>query len=191
MIVRVAAQYFLENGYAATTMSGIAATLGGSKGTLWSYFPSKEELFVAVLDKLTGDFRGQLSLILDPSQDLEVVLRRFCQGFLAKVTSSEGHALYRLIIAEAVRFPEIGHLFDERGPKPIQVELTEFLAGAMERGLLRKDDPVVAAKQLIGLSVSGARQRMLLGLLDQVARTEIEKDIDQALDLFLRAYAPA
>src|SRR4026208_346391 len=52
-IIGVARRSFLNNGYAATTMSSIAAELGGSKGTLWSYFPGKEELFAAVLRETT------------------------------------------------------------------------------------------------------------------------------------------
>jgi AcrR family transcriptional regulator len=49
-IVQVATRAFLENGYAATSMSAIADELGGSKATLWAHFSSKEELFAAVID---------------------------------------------------------------------------------------------------------------------------------------------
>ena len=67
-ILDVAAQSFLEHGYAGTTMSAIAATLGGSKGTLWSYFASKEVLFAAVIDRREGmaeGARSHLSIHLD------------------------------------------------------------------------------------------------------------------------------
>src|SRR3546814_3412867 len=59
-ILEVARRSFFEKGYAATTMSGIAATLGGSKSTLWRYFSSKEELFAAVLDDATAEFKREL-----------------------------------------------------------------------------------------------------------------------------------
>ena len=68
-ILAVAYASFLEHGYAATTMSGIAAKIGGSKATLWSYFPSKEALFEAVLDQATAAYRLQLSSLLDPCGD--------------------------------------------------------------------------------------------------------------------------
>lgn len=187
--MQVAAQSFREHGYAGTTMSGIACSLGGSKATLWSYFPSKEALFVAVLDRLTEDFRAQLSLILNPRHDLETALRRFCREFLGKVTSPDGVALYRLIVSEANRFPEIGRIFHDRGPRLTQRQLADFLADAMERGLLRRDDPLVAARQLIGLCLSGSRQNLLIGLIDEVTQGEINEDIDRAMDLFMRAYA--
>ncbi|WP_156106301.1 TetR/AcrR family transcriptional regulator, partial [Sphingobium sp. ba1] len=73
-ILTVAKAYFLEHGYAGTTMSGIAAALGGSKGTLWNHFPSKEDLFSAVLDRVATAYRAQLSQILDPCGVLEPTL---------------------------------------------------------------------------------------------------------------------
>ncbi|BAK66538.1 putative TetR family transcriptional regulator [Sphingobium sp. SYK-6] len=66
MILSVAQAYFLAHGYAGTTMSGIAAEVGGSKGTLWNHFPSKEELFTAVLLRATRAHRDHLAQILDP-----------------------------------------------------------------------------------------------------------------------------
>jgi TetR/AcrR family transcriptional repressor of mexJK operon len=188
-IVQVAARYFIEHGYAATTMSGIATALGGSKGTLWNHFPSKEELFVAVLDRLTEDFRTQLLLILDPRHDFEKALRRFCREFLNKVTSRDGIALYRLVISETNRFPEIGRIFHERGPQPTQHLLADFLAGAATRGVIDCDHPLDASRQLIGLLVSGARQNMLIGLIDELTPKQIGEEIDRAMSIFMRAYA--
>lgn len=189
-IVQVAAQSFAEHGYAATTMSAIAGKLGGSKGTLWSYFPSKEALFVAVMDRLTEDFQAQLMLILNPRHDPATALRRFCEEFLGKVTATEGAALYRLVVAESQRFPEVGRIFHDRGPRATQQQLAEFLGDAMARGLLRRADPLVAARQLIGLCLSGLRQSLLIGLIDAVAPDEVAMEIDQAMTMFMRAYAP-
>lgn len=189
-IVQVAAQSFLEQGYAGTTMSGIATTLGGSKGTLWSYFPSKEALFVAVLDRLTEEFRAHVSSILDPSRDLESALRSFCREFLFKVTADEGIALYRLVLSEAVRFPEVGRIFYERGPRPVQQQLADFLADAMERGLLRRADPLAAAQNLTGLCVSGVRQNLLIGLIGVLTTDQIEDEVERTIDFYMRAYAP-
>jgi len=189
-IVQVAAQYFIDHGYAGTTMSGIACALGGSKGTLWSYFPSKEELFVAVMDRLTKDFRDQISLILNPEHDLETALRRFCREFVAKVTSPEGIALYRLVASEANRFPEIGRIFHDRGPAVTQRELAGFLGKVMDSGLLRPHhEPIEAARQLIGLCLLGSRPNLLIGLYDLVTPEQINADVDRAMDIFMRAYA--
>lgn len=189
-ILDVAAASFLEHGYAGTTMSAIAATLGGSKGTLWSYFASKEILFAAVIDRVTEAFRAQLSLILNPSDEVEAALRRFCIEFLRKVASPQAIALHRLVVGETNRFPEIGEIFYQRGPRQTQRLLAEFIAGAMERKSLRTADPLTAARQLIALCMAGEHQRMLMGLTDALAPDTVAAEVDNAMSTFIRAYAP-
>lgn len=188
-ILDVAAQSFLEHGYAGTTMSGIAATLGGSKGTLWSYFASKEVLFAAVIERVTDAFRMQLSLILNPRDGLEPALRRFCVEFLRKVTSPEAIALYRLVVGETSRFPEIGRIFYERAPRQTQQLLAGFLGQAMENGLLRRDDPLAAARHLTGLCMYGMHQQLVMGVAETSAADTIDSEVDHAMTAFMRAYA--
>ncbi|RYD91516.1 MAG: TetR/AcrR family transcriptional regulator, partial [Sphingomonadales bacterium] len=160
-IIAVAYSSFLDHGYAATTMSGIAATIGGSKATLWSYFPSKEALFEAVLDNATETYRTQLSTLLDTSVDSARTLRIFCGNFLEKITTPEALALQRLVHAEAGRFPEVGRIFYERGPRTTQTLVAAFLGAAMERGQLRRDDPLRAARTLSSLCMSGIHQQLI------------------------------
>lgn len=190
-IVQVAARSFLENGYAGTTMSGIAALLGGSKGTLWSYFRSKEDLFIAVYDRLTAEFQARLALILDTRHDPQTALRGFCREFLHRTNSGEGLGVYRLVVAEATRFPEIGAIFYERGPMLTHRQLSRYIAAAMERGALRRADPQVAARQLIGVCLSGSRQHLLVHPLESATDEAIAADIEAAMDIFMRGYGVA
>ncbi len=189
-IIAVAHASFLEHGYAATTMSGIAATVGGSKATLWNYFPSKEALFEAVLDNATETYRAQLSTLLDTSIDPESTIRCFCTSFLEKVTTPEALSLQRLAQGEAGRFPEMGSAFYERGPRTTQTLLAGFISSAMDRGLLRRDDPLRAARALTSLCMSGCHQQLMLGRLTAPSSAMIIADANAATDLFLRAYAP-
>jgi AcrR family transcriptional regulator len=186
----VAAGWFLEHGYAGTTMSAIAAELGGSKGTLWNHFPSKELLFAAVLERMTTEFRSQLLLALNPADDLEEALRKFCGRFLVKVTSPDAIALHRLITGEVGRFPEIGPIFYERGPRLTQRLLGDFLAGAMDRGLLRRDDPLGAARTLIGLNLYGCHNQLILGVIESATPAMTASDANRAVDIFMQVYAP-
>ena len=187
-IVEVAARSFLKRGYAGTTMSGVAATLGGSKGTLWSYFPSKELLFAAVIERASGAFRAELTLILNPDDELELALRRFCSEFLRKVTSPQAIALHRLVAGESGRFPEVGHIFHENALRLMHNLLAAYLSSAMERGLLRKADPLRAAQHLGSLCASRSHQQLLMGLIERAPPEMIEADVASALDTFLRAY---
>ncbi|WP_420144614.1 TetR/AcrR family transcriptional regulator C-terminal domain-containing protein [Sphingobium sp.] len=188
-ILTVAQDYFLEHGFAGTTMSGIAAKLGGSKGTLWSHFPSKEALFAAVLDRAAKAYRARLSQLLDPDGPLEQTLRTACRSLVEKVTSSEAGALHRLIISEGRRFPQLGQIFFDLAPQNTRLLLAEFLKGAMERGQIRPADPIDAARALMALCMSGCHQQMLIGRLDRPVPQDIAADADFAVDIFLRAYA--
>lgn len=176
----------MKHGYAGTTMSGIAAALGGSKTTLWSYFPTKEALFAAVIDEEIGRFRGELLGVFDLSGSLEDTLRRFCTALLGKMLQPDSIRLHRIIIGEAERFPEIGRIFFERAPKQTQKRLAAYLEEAMERGELRKADPLLAARQLTTLIQPNFMLRLWkvnTGRIDPAAEAAT------AVETFLRAYA--
>ncbi|WP_088183386.1 TetR/AcrR family transcriptional regulator [Sphingobium sp. Z007] len=189
-ILTVAQVYFLEHGFADTTMSGIAAKLGGSKGTLWNYFPSKEALFAAVVERAAKAYQAQLSQLLDPQGALEPTLQSACRSLIQKVTSPDASALHRLIVAQGRRFPELSQIFFDLAPQNTRLLLADFLHGAMMRGQLRSADPIDAARALMSLSMSGCHQQMLIGRIDRPAPNEIAADAAFAVDLFLRAYAP-
>lgn len=188
-ILTVAARYFLDHGYSATAMSAIAATLGGSKGTLWSYFPSKEELFTAVIDQATTSFRLQLSETLNQRGEIEPTLRNFCRRLLEKIASPDAIALHRLVVAEAGRFPEIGLIFYDRAPRLTIALLADYLADAMGRGQLRQAPPADAAYFLMQMCMARCQQQLLLGLIDKVSPALAEAEVERALDLFMRVYA--
>lgn len=190
-IIDVAMRFFLEHGYAAASMSAIAAEIGGSKATLWSYFPSKEELFEAVLEKKTSEFRQKLLLLLDPCGDAEQSLRNFCQGFIERVTAPDAIALHRLVMAECGRFPEIGRIFYERAPKATERVLADFMRWMMDRGRLRSSDAESAAHLMVMLNMAGCHQQLMLGLLDQASPEMIAADADRTMATFMQLYAPA
>lgn len=187
-ILEVAKRYFLEHGYAGTTMSGIAASLGGSKGTLWSYYASKDLLFGDVLDRVTEDFRQQLSMALHRDVPVETALVAVCAQFLTRVTNPDGIALHRLVVGEAGRFPELGRIFYERGPQRVHSLLSRYIAEAMARGDLTQDDPDVAANVLTALCLAGHHQKLMVGMIDCLAPAEAEDWARKAVAIFLRTY---
>ena len=189
-ILTVAQTYFLDHGYAGTSMSGIAAALGGSKGTLWNHFPSKAELFAAVLDRVSTLYRARLSQILDPDAELAPTLRRACRSVVEKVTSPEAIALHRLIISESGRFPELSAIFFDLAPKNTRILLAAFLDGAMNRGQLRKANALEAARVMVAIAMSGTHHRLLMGEIAEPPPGQTDADVDLAVDIFLRAYAP-
>lgn len=186
-ILEVAKRSFLENGYSATSMSAISVELGGSKGTLWSYFPSKEELFAAVLDHATVAYRQQLGDLLVPSDHLRATIAAFCRSFIAKLTSPEGMRLHRLVASESGRFPEMGEIFYRRAPQPTQQMLADFFAAEMAAGHMREDDPLAAARALTSLCLGGLHQQVLWGR-DEPNPAKVEAEARYVADIFARAF---
>jgi len=188
-ILEVAERSFLERGFADTSMSTIAAELGGSKTTLWSYFPSKDELFAAVLDSKIANFQQELDEALIPGGGTEAALTRFGRIMLRKILSPLSIALHRLIVAEADRFPSIGRTFAERGPDRVRARLCRYMGEEMDARRLRKGDPMLAARQFIALCQAGC-------YLDRLWRPNVVLTVDAhaevagAVDTFMAAWGP-
>jgi AcrR family transcriptional regulator len=168
------------------SMSGLVATLGVSKATLWSYFRSKEDLFAAVLDDAVGAYGRALAERLLVSEDLRDGLFIFCKGLIGKMVSEEGIALFRLITAESGRFPEVGNLFFAKAARPVEASLAAYLRRHIEAGALRPDDPARQARTLIDLC-HGFQQRRLW-CVEMLTDEEIEVEASRSADVFLRAF---
>lgn len=189
-IIEIAKRTFLEHGFAATSMSEIAARCGGSKTTLWSHFPSKEDLFQAFVDKLVDGFSGALDEALLTGGGLEPTLRRFGGVFLAKILHEDSRALKRLIAAEAHRFPELAEAFYLRGPARVRARLSRYMAEEMGAGRLRQGDSELAARQFLSLCQAGCFYDVIWHRPSGPSSTP-EKDVEAAVDAFLRIWNPA
>lgn len=167
-------------------MTAVFRALGGSKTTLWSYFPSKEKLFAAVLEDQISAYQEQLQQLLDRSDDLSTAVVAFCRGFIAKVLSPDVIDLYRLVVAEGARFPEIGKIFQERAIQPTQATIAHFLARHISEGTLRVTDPLNAARVLTSLC-TGKQHEVLVGG-EMLTPTQMDAETAFLADVFLRAF---
>jgi len=159
-ILDVAQACFVAEGYGATSMSTIAARLGGSKGTLYNYFKSKEDLFDAVVRRSCARLWTRLDQI--PQQgEVRTVLTSMALDFLNHLLSPEALAIHRLVVGEGERFPELARLFYEAGPKIGHERNARLFGQMMDRGVLRRADPVLAMHQYKGLLLSGVFMQRL------------------------------
>lgn len=188
-ILEAARDSFLEHGYAGTSMSGLLKTLGGSKATLWGYFRCKEDLFAAVVSELSGAFRAELCLSLAQTDEVRDSLRTFCRSFLHMITSPSTIAAWRLVVAESGRFPEVGRIFYENAARLTETMLSDLIKRHIERGDLRREDPLRMARELIGLCTS--RLHRILWGVEQADAASLDADAAHFAELFLRAYEPA
>lgn len=188
-IIEIALRVFLAEGYSATSMSTIAARVGGSKATLYNYFPSKEELFNAVVQRFSERNAGVLTAIDVQSGDFRAALKRFGISILRLMLSDDVIAMHRLVTAEAARFPEIGEAYYQAGVNIGKQKLRDRFEAMMDAGLIRRTDPRVAAQHFFDLCLSGIYRYRLWNIGKQPTDAEIEENVDHAVHAFMDGYA--
>ena len=187
-ILKGAAEVFREVGFERASMSDIRARIGGSKATLYNYFPSKEKLFFEVMYQSTERELGAITAALNPEAgDLKQELLHFGQRLLPALYSPQAIAIRRLAIAE-LGHSNIGKVVYEGSMAPIEKQVAEFLRMAMKRGLLRTGDPKTAAVHLLSLLESELLQRVLLGVMDSVKPEAVRGAVRRAVEVFLSGY---
>lgn len=186
-IVAAARRSFLDDGYAATSMSGLLKTLGGSKATLWSYFRSKEELFGAVIADVTAAFREQVRSELLTPGEMEATLVNFCRSFMNKTAHADGVAAWRLVVAESGRFPEVGRIFYEQAAGHVERALSDYIAQQIAAGRLRDEGALNMARVLIGMTA--AQQNRRLWGVEAAGTEELDTLAHRFVGYFLRLFA--
>jgi TetR/AcrR family transcriptional regulator, mexJK operon transcriptional repressor len=186
--VDAARQAFFTSGYGGTSMSAISAKVGGSKTTLWTYFPSKQELFAAVVDDLVERYGRALEVELDPKGDVHEELCTFALALLETLHSEPIIDMHRLIFSEAGRFPELSAMMYARGPARGKARLSRFFEDAMRLGKLRQGDAVAAAHHLPGMLQTGSAQQHLLGLSGRPSDEELADEAGRMVETFLRGW---
>lgn len=190
-ILDTAYRLFRTQGFDATSVSEITAEVGGSKATIYSHFPSKEELFVECMTAAAEDYITSTLALLDAAgSDPSAALRGFGASFLSFSSSSHSLAVQRLLIAEANR-SGIGKLFFAK-TNALRAHVAAFLSRFMATGVLRADDAQLAASHLRALLEAEVIEPLLLHVReDAPGEQEIVLAADRAVAAFLRAYAPA
>jgi TetR/AcrR family transcriptional repressor of mexJK operon len=188
-IVAIARALFFREGYSGTSMSQIAAAVGGSKTTLYNHFQSKEQLLLAVVQDVVNPRPEDYDLSTMPSE-FRAWLAWFGRSTMKRITSYNYVSLQRLAAAEAQRFPEIGRLFDEVGIKPGYQMITQSFAEAMDAGALRRGDPLVAVEQFLEMCAGWTLRRVIWNIQPAPTDAEIEKNVSNAVSTFMDGYAP-
>lgn len=185
-ILGVAQEMLFERGYGGTSMSAVAARLGGSKTTLWSYFPTKELLFEAVVDSIVEEYGATIENVPLPDGDFAQTLTHFGRAVLVTVNSPVVMNLLRLVIGEGNRFPELGRLYYIKGPGRAQFRLAAYLENEMEAGRLPQGNPETSAAFFLQMCQAQATQRALFNLTNNTPCAELEKEVDAAVQAFLK-----
>ena len=190
-ILDAAYRLFRAQGFDRTSVSEITAAVGGSKATIYGYFPSKEALFIeCVMAAAENYMAGTLKHLDTSSADPAVALFHFGKNFLSFICSPEQLEVRRLMIAEARR-SGTGKLFFDK-ITVLRAHVSAFMSACMASGTLRGDDPALAADHLGALLEAEILEPLLLHVRGgSPGQKEIVLAAKRAVSAFLRAYAPA
>jgi AcrR family transcriptional regulator len=181
---------FLQQGFEGASVDDIAREAGVSKATLYSYFPDKRLLFLEVAKAECCRQADEAEANIGCDCTLREALTIAAATLVDFFTSDFFLRMYRIFVAEAERFPELGREFYESGPKLGRERMVQYFKEAEARGELRIEDKELAADQFAELCKSDLFTKRVMGILDDVTEAQKERVIAGAVETFLARYHP-
>ncbi|MDN5843012.1 MAG: TetR/AcrR family transcriptional regulator [Alcaligenaceae bacterium] len=185
-MLEIALDLFREVGFDAASMSQIAARVGGSKGTLYNYFSSKEELLLEAMLASAEKKAQEVRLLLQQSDDLSTQLHNFVVSLLKLINSPETTQILRVAISVGGT-TDIGKRFYEMGTHEPWMDVADVLQREMSRRNLPLADPDLMAMHLRDLCQSDLI-RNLLGAGHEMSDQEAQRKATYIVSVFLRTY---
>jgi AcrR family transcriptional regulator len=161
-IVAAAIEVFAAKGFGGAKLEEVARRAGVSKATIFSYFPTKHDLFRAVAQTVLA---SNLDRLQAAAVDLDMPLNEFVPLLLiqaAAIAESPVAAMIRLVINEARSFPDIVRVWHDEVVAKILAVLTSAVERGQARGEIRVGDPRLLAFSIIGPMVGGVIFREVL-----------------------------
>lgn len=177
---------FLELGYAGTSMDLVAGRAKVSKATIYAHFKGKDDLFGEVIRRRC---ERDLAFQAPAEGDARSVLASIARRLMGLMLSPETLGIYRVVVAESARHPDLAQAFFAAAPAQGKARLCEVMAELDRRGELMVADPWQAADQFAGMLRAEVFHRALLGLAPPDGRS-VDSTIAAAVETIHRAYAP-
>ncbi|XQF92358.1 TetR/AcrR family transcriptional regulator [Pseudoalteromonas espejiana] len=135
-VLKAARKIFLTHGFNGATTDMIQREAGVSKSTVYAHFSTKETLFLAVIKSECEIFTASIHNISFEPGNLTENLRHLAYAYLEVALSESAVALYREVVAQAPRFPALGHMFYNSGPLVVKNKVAKYLEDAVTSGEL-------------------------------------------------------
>jgi len=151
-ILEAALTVFAEKGYRPATMDAIAREAGITKGTIYLYFASKEDLFVSMVRSKLRALADLLPPVtFEPGMDFAGMLRETGERYLEIMMTPRAAQLMTLVIGQYNHIPALREMYLEEVIPQGNMELARLLELGQQMGIVRPLDPVIAARGLFGM----------------------------------------
>jgi len=155
-IVAAAFEIFSEKGFAAARLDDIAARAGVSKGAIYLYFTTKEDIFRAVVEQGVAPNLSLIQANIAANADAFPQMLRGFVGVLSQIiTETPLGGIVKMVIGESRNFPELARAWHDQLVRPALGAMTMAIAAAQARGELRPGDPRQYALSLISPMLVG------------------------------------
>jgi len=184
-ILEAARKVFMEVGFGAASMDVIANEAKVSKQTVYNHFGSKEDLFAAMIRYWVEQ---KLTVFNEAAKSgkPEDTLRAVAHQFLDPGAAEQRVAMYRILMGEAPRFPELGEIFYKAGPAVVRKFAADYFAEQDKRGTLKVENPQLAAEMFFSM-LNGCQLKAQLGIERPPNRQSVDAYVDYAVGLMMRA----
>jgi TetR/AcrR family transcriptional repressor of mexJK operon len=185
-----ARKIFLAHGFSASTTDMIQQAAAVSKSTVYSHYPNKEALFTAVIEAECEYNLSTIRKLKFSDNHLEWILGEMARAYLDNVLSPEALALYRVVVAEAPRFPELARRFYLAGPGAMNGIVAELLDGAMSKDELDFSSigRDAAAALFVNMVRGEAQMQCVTHPNSQPSAAQRDRWAAEAVASFLRAF---
>ncbi len=140
-LIDAALQLFSEKGFAATRSEEVARRAGVSKGTLYLYYPSKEELLRAVIEqRLSAEITSVATRVRQHPGSAAAVLLELLPAWWRRIYDSPTSAVFKLVVTEVRNFPEIATFYASEVAEPGKQLVGELIARGVREGDFRPVD---------------------------------------------------
>jgi TetR/AcrR family transcriptional regulator, mexJK operon transcriptional repressor len=178
-ILRAARPILLTDGLGGATLDRVAAEGKISKMTLYRHFPSKDALFEGLITAMCEYMREGLENA--PSANVnKPAAKRLAdelRAFISALIETDALALYRLIVAEGWRFPDLSRVFDQSGMRVIRRRIAQLL----ESGGVPANKSGQVAAEVVALALGDGYQRAILGIAEDGDRKAFAQQIEAAV----------
>lgn len=187
LILNAAQTLFFRHGFDETSLEMIINEAGGSRRSIYNEFGNKQGLLMAVVQRQVNFQTQTLTEInkeLSPEDALNDVCFRFVQGMLSVTIRS----LFRLVVQQTVKLPELGEIIYQKGPMTGVLPLVNYLNDLVQQNILQINDCHFSAQMLLEMAKGPLHTKTLLLPHNKISDEEIKEQVHKAVGIFLKAH---